>query len=130
MNPLRIQIRNVGVALWVGAGVMAQETARPVAHGGLSLSRWAREPMVMDPDALAFDDQGVLYVAETARRSTVDIDIRSHRDWLVEDLANQSVDDLRLAFHRWMAPERSLENAPGCPTTTVMASMTGRIWRA
>ena len=45
------------------------------------------------------------------RRGTVDIDIRSHRDWLVEDLANQSVGDLRSAFRRWMAPERSQENA-------------------
>ena len=47
--------------------------------------------------------------------ATVDIDIRSHREWLVEDLANQSVDDLRRAFHRWMAPEKSLENASWLP---------------
>ena len=58
------------------------------------------------PVAISFDDQGVLYVAETARRGTVDIDIRSHRDWLVEDLANQSVDDLRQFFRR----RRSLES--------------------
>jgi len=83
----------------------------PVPRAGLQLSLWAREPMVMDPVAVAFDDAGAAFVAETARRSTVDIDIRSHRDWLLDDLACESVEDLRAAFHRWMAPERSLENA-------------------
>ena len=89
-----------------------EPAAKSVTAEGLSLSLWAREPQVMDPVALSFDDQGVLYVAETARRGTVDIDIRGHREWLVEDLANQSVGDLRNAFRRWMAPERSQENAP------------------
>ncbi|MEN9677017.1 MAG: hypothetical protein RIS76_2913 [Verrucomicrobiota bacterium] len=102
----------VGLA---GDGLRAQEAPRAVPVNGLRLTRWAREPMVKDPVALSFDDQGALFVAETGRRSTVDIDIRSHRAWLVEDLANQSVDDLRRSFHRWMAPERSLENAPWLP---------------
>ncbi len=105
--------------LWLVAAVLTAHpclASSPASPGtpaeGLTLSLWAREPMVMDPVALAFDDQGVLYVAETARRGTVDIDIRSHREWLVEDLANQSVEDLRASFHRWMSPERSQENAP------------------
>jgi hypothetical protein len=89
-----------------------EPAAKSVTAEGLKLSLWAREPMVMDPVALSFDDQGVLYVAETARRGSVDIDIRGHREWLVEDLANQSVGDLRNAFRRWMATERSQENAP------------------
>lgn len=97
------------ISLWA---VEAQQANHPVPAEGLKLTLWAREPMVMDPVALSFDDNGVLYVAETARRGTVDIDIRSHRDWLVEDLANQSVDDLRRSFRRWMAPERDQENAP------------------
>ena len=90
----------------------ADSASKAVPAEGLKLSLWAREPMVMDPVALSFDDQGVLYVAETARRGTVDIDIRGHREWLVEDLANQSVGDLGNAFRRWMATERSQENAP------------------
>ena len=109
-------LRTLAVCLALAsAGVLAAEAPPAVPVEGLTLSRWAREPQVADPVALAFDDQGVLYVAETARRSTVDIDIRAHREWLVEDLANQSVDDLRRAFHRWMAPEKSLENASWLP---------------
>ncbi len=82
-----------------------------VPHKGLTLSLWAREPMVADPVALNFDDQGRLYVAETARRGTVDIDIRAHPDWLLEDLSNRSIADLRRFFRSRMSPERSSENA-------------------
>lgn len=85
--------------------------ATPKVPDGLEILRWAREPMLRSPVALSFDDQGHLYVVETARRSTVDIDIRGHPAWLVEDLANQSIDDLRAFFRRRMAPELSAENA-------------------
>ncbi len=83
----------------------------PVPRAGLEVRLWARDPMLQDPVAIHFDDQGRLYVAETARRSTVDIDIRGHQAWIVDDLANQSINDLRRFFRDKMAPERSLENA-------------------
>lgn len=102
------------LALTLAAPTLLSQPAgsgKPVPHPGLSISLWAREPMLKNPVALSFDDLGRLYVVETARRSTVDIDIRSHPDWIIEDLANQSVDDLRDFFRRRMAPELSKENA-------------------
>ncbi|MBL9137461.1 MAG: HEAT repeat domain-containing protein [Verrucomicrobiales bacterium] len=83
----------------------------PKPPPGFEIVRWARQPMLRSPVALSFDDQGRLYIAETARRSTVDIDIRGHPDWLIDDLSNQSVDDLREFFRRRMAPEFSTINA-------------------
>ena len=67
--------------------------------------------MLKNPVALSFDDRGRLYVVETARRSTVDIDIRGHQSWIVDDLSNQSIDDLRRFFRSKMSPEKSAENA-------------------
>jgi putative membrane-bound dehydrogenase-like protein len=67
--------------------------------------------MLKNPVALSFDDHGRLFVVETARRSTVDIDIRGHPTWIVEDLSNQSIEDLRRFFRARMAPEKTLENA-------------------
>jgi putative membrane-bound dehydrogenase-like protein len=105
------------LALALAAGtcrVAAQDTppaARVVPPAGFELSLWAREPMLRGPVALSFDEQGRVYVVETARRGSVDIDIRAHPDWLMEDLANQNVDDLRRFFRRRMAPELSRENA-------------------
>src|SRR5438270_673460 len=80
------------------AVVQGQTTNALVPRKGFEISLWAREPMLKSPVALSFDDQGRLYVVETARRSTVDIDIRAHATWIVEDLANQSIDDLRRFF--------------------------------
>ena len=65
--------------------------------------------MLKDPVALSFGRAG-LFVVETARRTTVDIDIRSHKTWILEDLANQSVDDLRRFFRRKMHADISIEN--------------------
>jgi len=95
---------------WSGWAQVAPGTV-PKVPEGLELVRWAREPMLRSPVALAFDPRGRLYVVETARRSTVDIDIRAHPSWIVDDLANQSVDDLRRFFRTKMSTENSLENA-------------------
>lgn len=73
------------------------------------MTNWAEQPMLKDPVALSFGKAG-LFVVETARRSTVDIDIRSHKNWILEDLANQSVEDLRDFFRRKMSAELSIEN--------------------
>lgn len=96
---------------WSALGLPLSVEAAPAVPPGFTLSLWAREPMLRDPVAISVDDLGRVYVVETARRSTVDIDIRSHPSWIVEDLSNQSVQDLRQFFRRRMAPELSLENA-------------------
>ena len=57
----------------------------------LRLTEWARQPMLLNPVALSFDYEGRLYVVETARRGTVDIDIRSHKEWVIEDLSSETI---------------------------------------
>ncbi len=129
MNSLRLHLRlralaralalALGFTLALGLGstgvstLQAQvpEGVTPKAPTGFELNRWAREPMLRSPVALSHDDRGRLYVVETARRGTVDIDIRSHASWVVDDLANQSVDDLRNFFRSRMSTENSLLNA-------------------
>lgn len=65
---------------------------------GLELKLWAPGPLLSNAVALTFDQNGVAYVSETARRKSSDLDIRQHRDWMLEDLALQSIEDTR-AFH-------------------------------
>lgn len=73
----------------------------------LRTTEWAENGMTQDPVALAFDHQGRLFVVETARRTTVDIDMRSHKSWLLDDLASDDFDSMRDFFRSKMAPERS-----------------------
>lgn len=77
---------------------------------GLELKLWAPGPLLSNAVALTFDQNGVAYVAETARRKSSDLDIRQHREWMLEDLALQSVEDTR-AFHlEKLATDKSAEN--------------------
>lgn len=66
---------------------------------GFRLDLWAPGPLLSNAVALSFDPRGVAYVAETSRRKSSDIDIRSHPDWMTEDLALQTIEDTE-AFHR------------------------------
>lgn len=76
----------------------------------LHMTEWAKNGMTKDPVALAFDNQGRLYVAETARRASVDIDVRAHRTWLLDDLASEDFETMRSFFRRQMATTLSDTN--------------------
>ena len=81
----------------------------------LKLTQWAKQPMLKNPVALSLDNQGRLYVVETARRGTVDMDIRSHKDWVIDDLSSQTIGDIRRLFRTKMAPSLSEHNKPWLP---------------
>src|SRR5438874_7823013 len=66
---------------------------------GLKVELWAAEPMLANPVALAFDEHGRCYVAETFRHSQGVPDIRGYMSWLDDDLASRAVAD-RLAMYK------------------------------
>ncbi len=98
------------LAVFLVAILTISVLADPPNPEQLRITEWARHPMLADPVALSFDHQGGLYVVESARRSTVDIDIRAHKSWLLEDLANDDFDSMRDFFRRRMATTLSDEN--------------------
>lgn len=59
----------------------------------------AAEPLLANPVAFAFDEQGRILVAETFRQSKGVEDNRGHGHWLLDDLAAQTVAD-RVAYFR------------------------------
>jgi quinoprotein glucose dehydrogenase len=71
---------------------------------GLKVELWAAEPLLANPVALNFDDKGRCYLVETWRFEHGVIDMRSHLDWLDDDLACKSVDDRIKLIHRKMGP--------------------------
>ena len=64
---------------------------------GLKVELFAAEPLVANPVAFSIDEQGRFYVAETFRLHAGTTDIRSHMDWLDEELAVRTVDE-RIAY--------------------------------
>jgi putative membrane-bound dehydrogenase-like protein len=78
---------------------------------GLELSLWASDSLAPDPVAMSIDDMGRVYLTRTNRQKSSEFDIRGHRDWAIESISLQSVDDRRAFLHKIFAPERSQENS-------------------
>jgi quinoprotein glucose dehydrogenase len=82
---------------------------------GLTVEVWAAEPLLANPVALAFDEKGRAFVAETYRRRTSVPDIRKNEDWTLANLALRSVEE-RVAFMKNMRSE----SARLAPTTQLL----------
>lgn len=70
-----------------------QAATRATLPAGFTAKVWAAEPLLANPVAFAFDEQGKCYVAETFRHSHGVTDTRSHMQWLEDDIAAQTVED-------------------------------------
>ena len=78
---------------------------------GMEMSLWASDSLAPDPVAMSIDDWGRVYITRTNRQKSSEFDIRGHRDWAIESISLQSVDDRRAFLHKTFAPERSAENS-------------------
>jgi quinoprotein glucose dehydrogenase len=87
------------------AGAIAQVQ---FADKGLKAEVWAAAPLMMNPVSFCFDEKGRVYVAETTRFDHGVPDTRGHMNWLDEDLANRSIDDLLAMYkkHKYQGYEK------------------------
>ena len=106
---LTIRVLAPGLALTVP--VLSAPEAQPIANG-LTRTRIAHEPMLKNPVDLSVDVDGSVYVAETARRSTADLDIRNFKDWVTQTLSLRSVEDRRAFYQKELVPGKSFPSAP------------------
>ena len=78
---------------------------------GFTIDLWAPGPLIANAVSISMDNQGAAYVTETQRRKSSDLDIRAHRDWMVEDLSLQDLEDTREFHLNKLAPENSPQNS-------------------
>ncbi|MEL6904477.1 MAG: PVC-type heme-binding CxxCH protein, partial [Planctomycetota bacterium] len=87
----------------------ARETLeRCVPLDGLRADLVASEPLLTNPVAFFIDRLGRFFVVETDRVNRGVTDLRSHMDWLEEDLAARTVAD-RVALYRRHSPSDAFE---------------------
>lgn len=87
-----------------------ESTVKPELAEGLSLSLWGIDSLVISPIAIDIDDLGNLYYTTTNRQKNSEFDIRGHRDWEIESISLQTVEDKRAFLHRVLSPENSSRN--------------------
>ena len=76
---------------------------------GIKVDLWAAEPLLADPVAICFNNQGRLYVTEHHRNRHGTEDTREHPVWLDDDRAATSVAD-RLAYMKKYANQGAPSN--------------------
>jgi quinoprotein glucose dehydrogenase len=72
---------------------------------GFKVELFAAEPQLANPVAFCFDEQGKCYVAETFRLHAGVTDIRGHMNWLDDDLASRTTEDLAAMFTKFLGPK-------------------------
>jgi quinoprotein glucose dehydrogenase len=79
----------------------AQAAQKFVPAEGLRVELFAAEPRLANPVAFHVGHDGTVFVAETFRHHQGVTDIRSHMDWLDDDLASRTVEDRRAMFRKF-----------------------------
>ena len=77
-----------------------QALTRMKLPAGLTATLWAAEPMLANPVAFNFDEQGRIFVSETHRYRTSVLDIRDYMWMLEDDLANRNQTDFLASLRK------------------------------
>jgi quinoprotein glucose dehydrogenase len=101
----------VPVAMATISGAAGAPESEPLANG-LTRAVVAREPMLKNPIVVSVDVDGSIYVAETARRVTSDLDIRQLRKWIPQTLALRSVEERQALYEREFVPGKIPAEVP------------------
>jgi quinoprotein glucose dehydrogenase len=72
---------------------------------GVQVDLWAAEPMLANPVAFGFDEQGRVFVSETHRYRSSVLDIRHYMFMLEDDMAARTVDDRVAMVRKHFGPQ-------------------------
>lgn len=91
------------VLLFLSPSLVAQDETTNTQRPALEYQRWSGAINVPDPVAISVDHHGRVFVTQTRRRKSQDLDIRANREWIPDDVGFKSVDDKRQFYHSRLA---------------------------
>ena len=92
----------------------------------LTAKLWAAEPMLADPVAMAFNEKGQLYIAETHRYRSSVLDIRSYMGMLEADLACRTIEDRSRLIHSVFGEDQAKQFAVESELVRVIEYRSGK----
>lgn len=105
-----LRIKTVDSAANATLVASVENLVKPVLDSGLTMQLWATDSLVISPIAIDIDDMGRLYYTTTNRQKNSEFDIRGHRDWELESIALQTIEDKRAFLRKTLSPENSSKN--------------------
>lgn len=106
-HPLRSTLTYVMVtfAAVTYSSCAAQESPEQAKteHPKISIKKWSGTINVPDPVAVSVDNQGRVFATQTRRRKLQDLDIRSHREWIPDDVGLQSIEEKQKLYKQKLA---------------------------
>ncbi len=105
-----LRIKTLDSSTAAKRAVDIDSSIRATVADGLSLTVWAVDSLVISPIAIDIDDHGKIYYATTNRQKNSEFDIRGHRDWEIESISLQTVEDKRAFLRKTLSPENSKKN--------------------
>ncbi len=108
--PIDLGIKNIDSAKSLAVAASVESLIKPQLAEGLTLKLWGIDSLVISPIAIDIDDLGRLYYTTTNRQKNSEFDIRGHRDWEIESIQLQTIEDKRAFLRRTLSPENSSKN--------------------
>lgn len=105
-----LRIRQLDSAQLTKLTSTIESMVKPELAENLTLKLWGVDSLVISPIAIDIDDHGRLFYTTTNRQKNSEFDIRGHRDWEIESIALQTIEDKRAFLRRTLSPENSKQN--------------------
>lgn len=109
-EPTDLRIKEMDSAEVTKLAASIQSKVTPELAENLTLSLWGVDSLVISPIAIDIDDNGKLYYTTTNRQKNSEFDIRGHRDWEIESIQLQTIEDKRAFLRKTLSPENSKQN--------------------
>lgn len=109
-GPVDKRIEQMDSAKVAGLATSIESLVKPTLAEGLTMRLWGVDSLVISPIAIHINNQGELFYTTTNRQKNSEFDIRGHRDWEIESIQLQTVEDKRAFLRRTLSPENSKKN--------------------
>lgn len=100
----------IGCSLVLTSLAGAQQTSEFQVPEGLRSEVFAANPMFANPVSVSVSENGKVYVSQTRRRKSSNLDIRENSDWLDVELSLKSVADKEAFYRSTLTADNSSAN--------------------
>src|SRR5690606_18088734 len=109
-EPVDKRIKQMNQASTAQQAAAIEAVVKPKIAVSLTLRFWGVDALVISSIAIDIDNFERVFCTSNNEQKISELHILSHRDWEIESIALQTVEDKRAFLHRILSPENSDQN--------------------